>query len=383
MTESIIQLTANDYEEAIHFLNTVFAVHGQIDFPVLLPGLYQATEEHMRCNYAVKRGGQIRAIVGLFPMTLCLGDVKLKLGSIGGVSVHPDNRGMGLMNKLMSAVIDVMKQENYHLSWLSGLRQRYNHFGFELCGQKYRFTVDADNIRHHFGTAPEIHFESAPEVQAAPMHLLHQWHDRQFLHVQRSANDFYKILCSWKNKPFIAVDASRRPIGCLVTNSNGDAIYELAGENEEAMEGIVAAWTEQHKTAIHIVTPPLAFPFVKTLSGICDAFSIEPCGNWRVFDWPLVVSAAMKAKSRFAPVPDGAVRLAIGDHPAFEISVEGGRVDVQHTRAVPNIRCDELTALSMLFGALPSELVRGASPSQEALPDWLPLPLYLPRQDEV
>ena len=383
MSDAITQLTANDYEEAIHFLNMVFAVHGPIDFPVLLPGLYQATDEHMRCNYAVKRDGRIRAIVGLFPTTLCLGDVKLKLGSIGGVSVHPDDRGMGLMNKLMAAVLEVMRDENYHLSWLSGLRQRYHHFGYELCGQKYRFTVDADNIRHHFGTAPEIHFEPAVDAQAAPMQLLHRWHDRQFLHVQRSAHDFYYMLRSWKNSPFIAVDASQRPIGYLVSNSRGDAVYELAGENEETVEGMIAAWTEQHKTAVQIVTPLLASSLVKTMSGICDSFSIEPCGNWRVFDWPSVISATLKAKRRFAPLPDGAVRMAIGDHPAFEIIVDYNHVYHQQPSAVPEIRCDEQTALSMLFGLFPSELAPGAPPRGGALPNWLPLPLYLPRQDEV
>ena len=62
------QLTANDFEEAMDFMNLVFGAHGPHDFASLLPALYQPTDELMKCIWAIRESGRIVAIVGYHPL---------------------------------------------------------------------------------------------------------------------------------------------------------------------------------------------------------------------------------------------------------------------------------------------------------------------------
>jgi len=97
MKVEVVQLTAADWEEGLTFLNGVFGEHRPHDFATLLPSIYQPTEEFMACNHAVREDGNIRAVVGLFPIDWQVGDTRLKVGGIGGVSTHESVRGKGYM----------------------------------------------------------------------------------------------------------------------------------------------------------------------------------------------------------------------------------------------------------------------------------------------
>ncbi|SVE51359.1 uncharacterized protein METZ01_LOCUS504213, partial [marine metagenome] len=53
MSNAIIQLTANDFEESMDFLNLVFSAYSPHDFANMLPSVYRPTDELMGCNYAI------------------------------------------------------------------------------------------------------------------------------------------------------------------------------------------------------------------------------------------------------------------------------------------------------------------------------------------
>jgi len=384
MPESITHLTANDFDKAIQFLNMVFAVHGDIDFPVLLPDLYQPTDEHMRCNYAVKRHGRIRAIVGLFPMTLFIGGAVLKTAGIGGVSVHLNDRGRGYMKRLMDHCLEVMQEESYQLSWLGGQRQRYGHWGYEVCGQRYRFKVTKANIKHCCANAPGIDFELLDREDAAAMKEMVKWHNRRLIHVQRSGEAFYDAISSWKNAPYAAWDDSGRAVGYIVANTAADTVAEIAARDKEAMQRIIAAWVEQSPgDAVEFEAPPLASSLTRFLFQTGESSSILPAGNWRVFDWPAVIEASLRAKNSSSRLPSGAFRLGIQESGVFELSVDGMQAHCRPTDAAPDLQCDAKTAMTLLFGPMPPELAKLSPIDNFMLHAWAPLPLYMPRQDEV
>ena len=107
----------------------------------------------MGWNWAVREAGRIRAVVGSFPIEWQLGDTRLAMAGIGGVSSHPRRRGAGYMRQLMHHCVARMHDECKHLSWLGGQRQRYAYFGYEKCGIGHSFTVSKTNLRHAYGDA--------------------------------------------------------------------------------------------------------------------------------------------------------------------------------------------------------------------------------------
>ena len=87
MTETdttIRQLRAADFEEAMEVMNHAFFAGTSKDFRQTLPKLYRATDELMSCHYAAVCDGGIKAVVGLYPLDLCIDGVPLRVAR-GGI----------------------------------------------------------------------------------------------------------------------------------------------------------------------------------------------------------------------------------------------------------------------------------------------------------
>ncbi len=119
------RLKTGDFEEAMETMATAFEFKSPRDFPMLLPQIYQPTEELMKAIYAIRLDGRIVSAVGVHPRDWQVGDSTLKLAGIGGVCTLHDYRGKGLMKAIMERCLTDMKAEGFHLSWLGGQRQRY------------------------------------------------------------------------------------------------------------------------------------------------------------------------------------------------------------------------------------------------------------------
>ena len=117
---------SQDQEEIIDFINMVFSQNSvPHDFKTLLPKLYSDDADTGCCHFLAKEDGKIRAVVGLFPTQLHVGERRLKLGHIGSVSVHKYSRGKGYMKKLMHMAIEAAKAEGMDALVLGGLKNRY------------------------------------------------------------------------------------------------------------------------------------------------------------------------------------------------------------------------------------------------------------------
>jgi hypothetical protein len=81
--------------------------------------------ESMHWHWGMRVNGQLLALLNIVPRTWVVGGVELKVAGIGGVSSHPVlARGVGYVQELMDHVIQIMRDEGYHLSVLGGIRQR-------------------------------------------------------------------------------------------------------------------------------------------------------------------------------------------------------------------------------------------------------------------
>ena len=146
---------AEEEARLVDFINMVFSMaHCPHDFKTLEPKMYGAPgfAQH---HFVAVENGLIRGVVGLMPMTLRVGEKRLKLGYIGSVSAHPYDKGAGHMKHCMALALDAARERGYDLLVLGGQRQRYQYFGFEQGGMSLRFAVNQRNIRHALGHIDE------------------------------------------------------------------------------------------------------------------------------------------------------------------------------------------------------------------------------------
>ena len=129
--------TVSDYDELIAFLNRIFRIRMDRQYS----HIYKRTQKDTSNNIVVVDNGRVVSCVGIFPMTLVCGGVRLTVGGIGGVSTQPRYRGRGLMTKLLKKSIAMMQRHNYDISVLWGDRKRYGRFGWENAGRQYTFAI--------------------------------------------------------------------------------------------------------------------------------------------------------------------------------------------------------------------------------------------------
>jgi predicted GNAT family N-acyltransferase len=145
------QLAPEDREELLDFIDLVFSGNGggHTVFEELLPQLYRPEEMH--CQWAIRQGTQLMAVVGVFPRTLRVAGAATPLivGGIGNVATHQRlSRGSGHMRTLMAHCVEQMRADGCDLAILGGQRQRYAYYGFEKCGTNVSFALSGKNVTH-------------------------------------------------------------------------------------------------------------------------------------------------------------------------------------------------------------------------------------------
>jgi GNAT superfamily N-acetyltransferase len=384
MPESIVQLRAADFDDAMDFLNLVFSAHAPHDFARLLPTLYRPTDEHMGYNYAVRKDGRIRAIVGLFPIAWQVGSVRLRVGGIGGVSTHPRYRNSGLMRALMEHCVRTMREQGYHVSWLGGQRQRYAYYGYERCGCEVAADLGKANLRHCFPDSAPLRLEELGSQDAERLARARQLHDRQPVHCLRPPEDFYLHCTNWYHRPYAAMAEDGRMVGYLVANPKGGYVTELLADTDALALDAARAWVERHcENGAGIDLPPFSGELLHHLGRICNSVTTRASGNWQVFDWPTVTDALLRVRHADRPMPDGRVVLGIGGQARLLLEVAGAEARCQATDQSPDLECPAPEAHRLLFGPLPPSLVRPLPRRAAVLDAWCPLPLFWRRQDGV
>lgn len=397
--EQIVRLTAADFAEAMDFCNMVFSMSGRPHhFQSLLPKLYQPDDEKMRAHFAIRRDGRIRAVVGMYPMTLHIGPHELKVAGIGGVSTHPDERKSGLMRQLMTAVVDKMKQQAVALSVLGGQRQRYGYYGYEPAGTSLTFSLSKTNLKHFFRDRAfaAVRFEPLDaEQQQNSDCLTHmkRWHDRQPIFVERPADSFLTILSSWYARVWVARDAGGEVIGYLVANREGNTVSELITEKADSLLSVAAAWVDHQENAlVDFKLAPWQQDAIADLGRIAERCRVEPAYAFRINDWPLLLTALLDVKAALQDIPDGRIRLGIEDQGQVSVYELTRQNKVSACRSCArneaDLVLDRLTATRFILGPLsPPSVVPQYLPEDPALRRllslWLPLPLCWPSPDSV
>ena len=376
MSDSAERLTAADFEAAMDLLNRAFAEHGAHDFARMLPARYQPTDGSMGHHVAIRRRGRIAALLGIFPIEWRLGDEVLRVAGIGGVAVDPDHRGQGLMGRLLEYARDAIRDDGFHLSFLSGQRQRYLRYGWERAGTRLRYVLHPRNLCSGPPTRP-LELERPRDNDE---NVLRELHDAQPTRCCRPAERFGDFLRGWNSDIWVARTAHGTVRGYLSCSEEQESIAEVVGDSVATSHALLRAWATRSPRT-HILRLPLSvLPLARQLAEVAEVVSVETSGNWWVLDWPRVAGALLAARATMTPLPPGRVVLSV-EGQRFTLAAEGESVQCETTRQPVDLELATAAMTRLLFGPTAPEAVVPRVPA--ALQGWCPLPLALPRLDEV
>ncbi len=377
----VVRLLERDYEEATDFLDLVFSkAYAPSDFRKLLPLYYQPNDEKMRCNFAIREAGRIRAIVGSFPSNVQVGDTVLRLGGIGGVSAHPNDRGKGWMKILMTRCLEEMKSEHMDLSFLTGLRQRYQYFGYEKAGMLLQYQISQTNIKRSgmaMDTESSLCFIPLRKNDSTYIEKAKALYDRQEIRMIRPLADFYLTLLSTHGHPWVALRPNGEMIGYLVTDEKRASITEIFAEQETDFGEMIRSWfLQQNIDEAAVFLPPWQVQEARCLSVFAEDYRMINNGNWRIFQWENVISSLLTAKGVLSCLQEGSLNIDIVGYGTLRINVTDGHAVCARTSEHPDLLWDPLHATQIMLGHLPhmfiTEIPKHLQPLIES---WFPLPL--------
>lgn len=329
MGKEYLKADEKDYEELVDFINYVFSYSGEsTDFPVLLPKLYK-NKDKIKYHHIIKVDNRIKGVVGAFPLTLSLLDEKVNVVGIGSVSAHPYSKGQGYMKELMNKAICEMKNENVDMSVLNGYRQRYEHFGYEPCGQHINFNILDLNINYkrdeliNKGISIHLLDENDPNI----VEKAYRFHSKKNVKIERKKEEFLYILKSW-NCRIYSVFKNGEFIGYI--SSNNGFIEEIVIEDNNDLNFVIASYikTFNHRE-VNVRVPIYEREKISQFLKICENYSITKNNNFRIFNYEKIVRIMLKLKATYSNLEDGEYNIKIINYGILKIKVHKNNVEVK------------------------------------------------------
>ena len=377
------RLTANDYDELLDMLNSVFAnKYGRaMDFLAEQPRMWVRSDEYMSKHIGIFDGERLAAVVGIYPLPTKIGDASLLFATTGNVATRPEYEGRGYFTKIFTEIMAEADRTGVAVSRLGGGRQRYGRYGFEPAGTAYRFSITSDNRVKFFGDAgADIEFCEISSEDGEILEFCRRLRHERKIHVTRNSGDVYAYLTTKHSTPYVAMRGGK-PIGYLSAyNSNqfvgrslnGVHISEICADRGVMIADIVCAWQRRVNAIIDFSLPAYMSEDVMLFCAAAQSVDIGAPSHFRVHDYVGLSDALMKLKASYTRLAKGECVIGIKDYGNLRLYVGENGAGATMTEDAAEITVDKSVATRLLFGPTSAEAVADVP---DMLKLWLPLPL--------
>ena len=115
-------------------------------------------------------GDRMVGTMGVIPFTIQLNGRPISAGGVTGVGTLPEHRRKGILRRVMTSGLEVMKDRGQGVAILwASMGAIYQRFGYGLAAQMVRYTFDPRTARREHGPAPSGSCELLPRSEAEPL----------------------------------------------------------------------------------------------------------------------------------------------------------------------------------------------------------------------
>ena len=329
-------------------------------FAGLLPKLYGPGARVGGNHLIAEEDGEILGVVLAEPMEYRVFGERLKIASVGTVSVAGQARGRGIMRLLMDETVRRLREEGFDFAFLGGQRQRYAYWGFQGCGTQMGFSWNQANLKHGSELPQEERIELVPMgvpvaeshtsdgaavesrtadsdavesrtvedafTDSLPKNALREtalrfteaawrmWAGEE-VGVRRDRERFFDILCSWQGKPYACMRQGRFA-GYVVLGPSEDQGYarilEMVLEDGVSVPALLHALSGSLGITRGSVKPGyIKQGQMRELEEFCEGESLGCSQRFLILDWCRVLRAMMTMKQHARPLEDGEIILGI------------------------------------------------------------------------
>ncbi|MFG6369895.1 MAG: GNAT family N-acetyltransferase [Lachnospiraceae bacterium] len=396
--EQFAQDESRKTEELLDFANMVFSVeYSSTDFAFLLPKAYSKERCQIPTHHIIREEKSIRALIDSYPLTMRIKDKEeyaMKACYVGTVCVHPNSRGKGYMIELMKRIEEDAVRQGYALMILDGDRHRYQNYGFEHAGIRYRFHIESNNIRH---CCALIYKEPATTVQAyrfeeirlegSRLAYLYKLYQRRLV-TARSEEDFWLSLQSYGSVAY-AVLEKERVIGYVVLSANQRSVSEFELEETQVLAGVIQnLMLEFGIDQLDISVGMDETDKIEWLEKMCDYCDASMSHMIKIIDYEKVFTFLLRWKKQYSTLTAGTYVIGVCNEQTkaveqYQLSVTEDTIHVIRTEQKADIVLTSLELIRLLTTSFCFvEQLKGEQNKLKNAPTgWFPLPFYLPEAD--
>ncbi|MFC4986723.1 GNAT family N-acetyltransferase [Saliphagus infecundisoli] len=164
-------VTREEFPEMMALLDRYFA-YERGGMQARLPFVYDPDRSDRHA--VILADGEIVSHVAAVPQMLSTGTSEtVECWGISGVATDRRYRGEEYMTDLLEFWFDRMDNAGAPLSDLSGNRQRYGHFGYELAGSEYEYTITARSFDGEPEASPAVEVYRGEEMTLKDLDRIH------------------------------------------------------------------------------------------------------------------------------------------------------------------------------------------------------------------
>lgn len=369
----------DDFPNILNFINMVFSMsHCPHDFRQLLPKLYEKGQEEKSIHYLALENEEIKACVCVLPITLCCENKTITCATVGSVSVHPYSRGKGYMRKLMHIAIEDMKKSNISMSTLSGLRNRYQYYGYEKGGFVFQYCFTPDNFRHCREKFPKrkITLCQIQDTENPLLTEIQAIQENQILFAKKNPSDFLAIMKSWNAKLYSILE-NQMCKGYVALQ--GNQILEMRLTDKALLfASLEECLKESGSKELFLRILPYDTYLLKECTQLFESFTIALDDNYMIFDYPKVLDFFLNVKSKYTSLNSGSWDFTIKGHGTFQIQVDNGVPSVTQLKDLEGKSSVNFSSFESILALFAPNCGMGLLETK--LPEncnWFPLPLAL------
>ncbi len=141
----IRKLQESELNQAAALANKVFCSEKQGDMGAFFPTLFRTGLSHSYGAFDQK--GNLVSFMGLVPLRIISGTVRIDAFSVGAVCTDPSSRGLGLAGELLQQCREHALRAGASLLFISGDRSLYTRAGSMAYGGASKFVIKSDSAK--------------------------------------------------------------------------------------------------------------------------------------------------------------------------------------------------------------------------------------------
>lgn len=341
----IIKATKKDMPQIIKTINSAFAPIRDYDFDItkVQPKVYNSSVDRSGIHTFIKEQDKIACVAGLLPGVVTIDNQEYKFSVLGSVATHPEFQGKGYFKATVDNALKESQQNGDIFCMLTGLRHRYNYFGFEKCGFRYYFEIDNNFCKYQ----KSLEGLDLVEYKDEMLDDIYQLFLDKKPVIDRLKDNFVNTLQTSYSQIYV-YKLNNTIVGYVTFSYLKNRVNEIVTKTDLLPHCVKLLFEKFNQNQITIVVNPFDKETVNCLDEFCENKIATEQIHFKVFDMVKFLQMVFSLNKRVKNLTNYKAVFKV-DGETISINIVDNNIDIKHTNDIPDKQFTQKQFLRYMF----------------------------------